>query len=411
MAGVGGGVRATVRDLRRANRSLVLRRLFLGGALNRVVLAQATGLSGGSITKVVSDLLQEGLVVEIGLEESDGGRPRVLLQLNPEFGAVIGIDLGETGIRVGAFDLAMNEIAATAVPLHPQHESVDVVIDAIAEAVERLQVQLAAEDRQVLGVGVGVPGVVEYDGSARVHAPSIGWADVSLDRVLRDRVGLPVLVENGAKTLGQAEMWLGAGRGVEHAVVTLWGTGVGAAIFTNGMLYRGAASSAGEWGHASIVVGGKRCRCGGAGCLEAYIGAGSLLEQWSSIDARAGQVSDPDAEEWVDQLLEAAETDTEAARVLDDAAVAFGVAAGNLANLFNPERIVVGGWLGLKLGPRLLPKIRSELDAQALAYPAARVTVELGRLGADAVALGASTLVVEQLLASGGRPSVNGRPR
>lgn len=402
MTGVGGGTRATVRDLRRANRSLVLRRLFLGGALNRSVLAQATGLSGGSITKVVSDLLQEGLVIETGLEESDGGRPRVVLQLNPTFGVVIGIDVGETGIRVGAFDLGMREIAAAVVPLHPQYHSAEVVIDAIAEAVERLQVQLTAEDQRVLGVGVGVPGVVEYERDSHVHAPSIGWSDVALERVLSDRTGLPVLVENGAKTFGQAEMWLGAGRGVEHAVVTLWGTGVGAAIFTNGTLYQGATSSAGEWGHASIVVGGKRCRCGGAGCLEAYIGAGPLLEQWSSVDGLATQVSDPDAEDWVGQLLLASQSDPVAERILDEAAISFGVAAGNLANLFNPERIIIGGWLGLKLGPRLLPRIRSVFDTQALAHSASQLTIELGQLGTDAVALGASTLVVEQLLTSGG---------
>jgi predicted NBD/HSP70 family sugar kinase len=396
--------RATVRDLRRVNRTVVLRRLFLGGPLNRVVLAQLTGLSGGSITNVVSELLEEGLVVEAGFEESDGGRPRSLLQLNAEFGAVIGIDVGETGIRVEGFDLSMREVAGAAVPLHPQHHDAATAIEHIASAVDQVCVQFAREGRRVLGVGIAVPGVVEQGGDSRVHAPNIGWGDVPLVRILRERIGLPVFAENGAKTLGQAEMWLGAGRGSEHAVVTLWGTGVGAAIFTDGTLYRGAASSAGEWGHMSIVVGGKACRCGGSGCLEAYIGGASLLEEWTRVDGGSDPPSDPDAEDWVDQLLAAAEANAPAARVLDEAATYFGVAAANLANLFNPERIIVGGWLGLRLGPALLPRIRAVLANQALAYPAAQVTVELGRLGTDAVALGASTLVVEQLLASGGQP-------
>jgi predicted NBD/HSP70 family sugar kinase len=391
-----------VRDVRRVNRTAVLRHLFLGGPLSRVRLAQLTGLSSGSITNVTAELLEEGLIAEVGLTESDGGRPSVLLQMNPAFGATIGIDVGETGILVEGFDLAMRELANAATTLHPQHHDADAVIEHIADAVIELRDRFEAEGRRVLGVGVALPGVVEHDGAAIVHAPNIGWSDVPIERLLQEVVGLPVRAENGAKTLGQAEMWLGAGRGVENAVVTLWGTGVGAAIFTNGALYRGAASSAGEWGHASVLAGGKRCRCGALGCLEAYIGAGPLHAEWSELDPGAAAGSDPDTETWIDALLASAPA-SPAADLLDRTAVYFGVAAANLVNLFNPERIIVGGWMGLKLGPALLPRMREVLTAQALGYAASRVTLELGRLGPDAVALGASTLIVEELLAGGGR--------
>jgi predicted NBD/HSP70 family sugar kinase len=216
-------------------------------------------------------------------------------------------------------------------------------------------------------------------------------------------VELPLFIENGAKTLGQAEMWLGAGRGAQHAVVTLWGTGVGAAMFADGRLYRGAASSAGEWGHTCVVIDGTECRCGASGCLEAYIGAAALLKEWARADPGVELPDDFEQEPWLDRLVAAAGTDA-AGAVLERAATIFGTAAANLVNLFNPERIIVGGWAGLKLGPVLLPKIREVLGAQALDYPATRVTLELGRLGHDAVALGASTLVVEDLLSRGGEP-------
>jgi predicted NBD/HSP70 family sugar kinase len=397
-------VRATVRDLRRVNRSAVLRPLFLEGPLNRVVLAQQTGLSSASVTNVIGDLLDEELVVEVGTEESDGGRPRVLLKVNPDFGVVIGVDVGETGIRVEGFDLSMTELAGATVGVHPQEHDADSIVEHIAAAVNELRATFEGEGRRILGVGVAVPGVVEHDPDVRVYAPSIGWQGVPVGRSLRDRVDLPLFVENGAKTLGQAEMWLGAGRGARHAVVTLWGTGVGAAIFADGTLYRGAASSAGEWGHTSVVVGGKNCRCGAAGCLEAYIGAEALLREWARADEAVSLPAIFEQEEWLDRLLEASSSSDSAALLLDRTATYFGTAAANLVNLFNPERIVVGGWVGLKLGPALLPKIRAVLAAQALDYSATRVTVELGQLGNDAVALGASTLVVEELLASGGRP-------
>ncbi len=394
-----------MRDLREVNRGAVLRPLFLQGPLNRVALGRLTGLSSGSVTNVTAALLDEGLITEVGLEESDGGRPRVLLQVNPEFGAVIGVELGESGIRVEGFDLRMRVAGVADVSLHPQHHPSHVVIEQIVQAVARLKDQFSSEGRRLLGVGIAVPGVVDHErNGARVHAPNIGWSDVPLERLVRDRVGTPVFAENGAKALGQAEMWLGAGRGARHAVVTLWGTGVGAAIFTNSTIYRGAFSSAGEWGHACIMVGGRRCRCGGHGCLEAYIGAGPLLEAWQEADPAAEVPVDPDAEDWADRLLEAARTNPAAAGVLEQAATYFGVAAANLANLFDPERVIVGGWLGLKLGPALLPAIRRALDEQALAYAAGRLVVEVGQLGAEAVALGASTLVVDELLARGGVP-------
>ena len=401
-----------MRDLRRVNRAAVLRRLFLEGPLNRVALAQLTGLSSGSVTNVTSALLEEGLIAEVGLEESDGGRPRVLLQVNPEFGGVIGVEVGETCIRVEAFDMRMRVAGMAEVTLHPQHHDAEVVIDQIIVAIEKLQGQFAAENRRLIGIGVAVPGVVaHHDGDARVHAPNIGWRDVPMERQMRERVGLPVFADNGAKALGQAEMWLGAGRGASHAVVALWGTGVGAAIFTNGSLYRGSASSAGEWGHTSIRVGDRRCRCGGSGCVEAYIGAPALLEEWHRTDPSATPPSDPDSEEWVDRFLESARVNKSAEAALEQAAFYVGTAAANLVNLFNPEKIIIGGWLGLKLGPPLLGQIRRAVRAQALEYTASRVSIEVGQLGAEAVALGACTLVVDELLANGGVPPVIGHSK
>jgi predicted NBD/HSP70 family sugar kinase len=398
-----------VRDLRRVNRGSVLRRLFLEGPLNRVALAQLTGLSSGSVTNVTAALLDEHVISEVGREESDGGRPRVLLQVNPDFGAVIGVEVGETHIRIEAFDMRMGVAGNVDVSLHPQHHAASVVIDQIVAAIDQLQDRFRGEGRRVLGVGVAVPGIVsEYEGGSLVNAPNIGWRDVPLERMISQRVGLPVFADNGAKALGQAEMWLGAGRGASHAVVTLWGTGVGAAIFTNGTIYRGSASSAGEWGHMSIVAGGKRCRCGGSGCVEAYIGASALMDEWYRTDPHAVALSDPDSEEWLDRFIDAARENELAAAALVQVARYFGLAAANLVNLFNPEKIIVGGWLGLRLGPTLITTIHQAVQEQALEYAANRVSIEVGQLGPDAVALGASTLVVDEMLSGGGAPPVIG---
>lgn len=394
--------KATVRDLRRVNRAAVLQALFQEGPLNRPALAQLTRLSSGSITNVTGALLEEGLVFEAGLEDSDGGRPRALLRVNPDFGAVVGVELGETRVRVDAFDLAMEVVSAANVEAHPQHHEPAMILGRVVDTVDKMRQRLARDGRRLLGVGIAVPGIVgHHDGGPRVHAPNIGWRDVPLGPVA-ERLGLPVFADNGAKAFGQAEMWLGAGKGSRNAVVVLWGTGVGAAIFTNGAVYRGATSSAGEWGHTAIVAGGKPCRCGAAGCIEAYVGGRALLAEWYRTDPAAVPLPDPDSEDWLDHFIGAARSNLLSAAALDSVAMSFGVGVANLVNLFNPEKVIIGGWVGTKLAPVLLEKVRQTVDRQALEYTASRVSIEVGQFGEDAVALGASMLVVDELLSTGG---------
>ena len=145
----------------------------------------------------------------------------------------------------------------------------------------------------VLGVGVGVSGLVEQGDQAVVHAQTLGWDAVPLERMLRDGTDLPLHLDNGAKTWAQAEPWFGAGRGARHAAFALVGSGVGAAIVADGQSYRGASSSAGEWGHTTLVYGGRDCRCGARGCLEAYIGAESIIARAAEAGVR---VEGPDEE-------------------------------------------------------------------------------------------------------------------
>src|SRR3954464_8015220 len=140
---------ATVQDLRRVNRAAVLRPLLFGGPQNRVGLARLTGLSSASVTNVVGALLDERLVVEVGTEESDGGRPRVLLQVNPDFGVVIGVDVGETGIRVEGFDLSMTELAGATVSVHPQEHDADSIVEHIAAAVNELRAKFEGDGRRI----------------------------------------------------------------------------------------------------------------------------------------------------------------------------------------------------------------------------------------------------------------------
>jgi predicted NBD/HSP70 family sugar kinase len=271
------------------------------------------------------------------------------------------------------------------------------VLDGLASVVD----QAGIDPARVLGLGVAVSGVVERCQDAVVHAQTLGWDGVPLGAMLRGGTDVPLHVDNGAKALGQAEMWFGAGRGARHAVIALVGSGVGAAVVADGVSYRGAHSSAGEWGHTTIAYDGRRCRCGARGCLEAYVGAEAILARFRQAN-RGRPAAGPDEETALSGLIVAADTSKTAARVLEETVGYLGAGFASLINLFNPERIVLGGWAGLALGARYLAEIREATAGHALRQPFQQMTIELCRLGQDAVVMGAATLPVAQLLRDGG---------
>src|SRR6266511_2260415 len=250
--------RTTVRDMRRANRSVLLTRLYRDGPLSRNELVQSTALSKASVSNLAGELIEEGIVEEAGQVESDGGRPRALLRVAPEFGYVVGVDVGETRVQVELFDMSMTARAKTDYGIESAALLPAEVVSRVLDGLRTVVAQAGIDPARVLGVGVAVSGVVERTGDAVVHAQTLGWDAVPLGAMLRAGTDLPVHVDNGAQTLGQAEMWFGAGRGARHAVIALVGSGVGAAVVADGASYRGSRSSAGEWGHTTIVYGGRR---------------------------------------------------------------------------------------------------------------------------------------------------------
>ncbi|MGW1916072.1 ROK family protein [Streptomyces sp. NPDC002076] len=442
MAAVGG---RTVRDLRRESRGAVLQRLYVDGPMSRHALGPATGLSSGSVSNVVTGLLADGLVEEAGAVDTDAGRPSRLLRIRPDSGRLIGVDVGETRVRVELLDLGLAELARAERPLGPRGYDVEAVVGHVADGIADVLRTAGLASGELLGVGVGVPGIVEDGGrrGAVVYGQTVGWDAVPLERLLRAAVPLPshvpYFIDNGAKALGQAEMWFGGGRGARNAVVVLFGSGVGACVVTE----EAARGRAVEWGHLTVRVAGRRCRCGALGCLEAYAGASALVARWREAGGRpsagAGEeqaltellaaarpgdgrtaaggpgggraAADPNGGNTADQTATAnphgsREPDPVAAAVLAEAAEYLGAGLSDLINLFQPERVLIGGWAGLQLGGAFLEQVRAHALARALRHPAGRVRIELGKLGPDAVTIGAAVLPLAAFFSSGGH-----RPR
>ncbi|MCK2240603.1 MULTISPECIES: ROK family transcriptional regulator [unclassified Crossiella] len=389
----------TVHDLRRGNRATVLRRLYFDGPVSRQELAAGTGLSQASVSNVVGQLVEEQLVMEAGTVGSDGGRPRGLLRVNPRQSTVIGVEVAETWVRVKAFDLTLDVLAEQTLPIEPDNQDRDLVISHILTGLAKVQAADNVDPDRILGVGVGVPGLVEQGAELLVHGHTPAWHTVPLETLLRKGTDLPLHIDNGANTMGQAEMWFGAGRGAQHAVIALIGSGVGAGVIADGNPFRGARRSAGEWGHTTLALDGPSCRCGSQGCLESYTGAAAMVARHRSLYSTPEPLHDEES------AFHKALTDPspQAQALIQESARYLGAGIANLINLFNPERILLGGWAGLLLAEDNLPLIRDTARRYALHHPFDGTQIALCQLGPDAIALGAATLWVNRFLRAGGK--------
>jgi len=383
---------ATVSEVRQRNRAQALRSVILNGQTSRAALARESGLSVASVTNLVSELISEGLIIEAGSVASSGGRPVTLLAPNPTGAYFLGADVGERGVAVELFDLSMARVDRE-FRGGREGEPIEAIASDLDEALDALRARNPQAWERMVGIGLGLPGIVESDADGRqvLYAQSLGWPPIPVaDLVSHD---IPVFAENGAKTQAMAELWDGSARGVGEALVVLLGRGVGLAIVSNGELARGLTSSAGEWGHVKIVRNGRLCRCGARGCIEAYLGADAILEQWRE----AGGTFEGSGWRAIGELLES--TDAVAVGVVDELVATLGSALGGLVNLTNPERVVIGGWVGLRLMEGLSSRIEEATRAEALVRPASQFVLAACRFGGDTVALGAAMMPLEALIA------------
>jgi predicted NBD/HSP70 family sugar kinase len=397
----------TVMDIRRVNRSTVLRSIYLDRAVSRQELSQRTGLSPATVTNVVTELLQDGVVVEAGVEESQGGRPRSILTINPHYGYFLGVEIGETLTRIELFDLTLRKLGASACALALDESGPEHLVESLSQRVKVLLDEAGVTAEQVIGVGTGVGGVVELTEPVSVYLPNWGWRNVLLGGLLHKRLGMPIFLDNAAKAMALAESLFGAAQGIQHAVVLLVGTGIGAGIIAHGSLYRGAINSAGEWGHTCLELNGRLCRCGGHGCLEAYAGVPGILERLREVEPLSPLLQGNDQHRSLAALVDAfKQGEPVATQLLNDTAHYLGAGIANLINLFNPQLILLGGWAGLELGAVILPELHHFVERYAALKPLLSLAkLELCQLGHDAVPMGAATLVLEHFLTTTSRPN------
>ncbi|MGR3938379.1 ROK family protein [Streptomyces sp. BRA346] len=399
-------MKRTSRDIRTANRYGVLRHIVAESPVSRQEVAAATGLSLATVANLVGELLELGMLVEVGYEDSDGGRPRGLVAVNSSGGALIGVDVAETYVHVELFDLALTVLARADQELRPERPEENdptKVVGHIAAAVASVVGQAEIAPDRVLGVGISMPGQVDREGGVSVFAPNWDWHDVPLLRMLADHIPYPLYLDNPLRACTVAEQWFGAARGRGDAVVVNLGTGVGAGLALGGALHRGVSNSAGEWGHTTLILDGRPCHCGNRGCVETYVGAPGIMRNLRELSPDSPLLRGDDQTATIEALGRGlADGDPVAAQVVRDTARYLGAGLADLINLLNPEVIVLSSWVAAALGEGLLAEVREAVAGRALRRPLASTEIVLCPIPSNPVSLGAATFVLEGSLSSVG---------
>lgn len=384
------------RDLIRAlNRSNVLNTVKTYGPIGRADIARRTGLSPATITAITAELIAEHLVLEKSSGDSSGGRPPILLVLNPQGGYVVGIKLTEDHAISALTDLEANVIAKSTVELSG-HDPERVVKD-LVELVSGLIQMSAIHKKQLLGVGIGLAGIVDARRGILRQSPISGWKDVPLRDMLQRRLRVPVYIDNDVNTLTITEKWFGSGQGLDSFLTVTVGRGVGMGIVVNGQFYRGEGGGAGELGHTVVDPDGPACACGKRGCLETYAADPGLVRMANEAAGR-GEFSHPIQD--VHELLDLAQAgDPAAIAIFERAGEILGRAIANLINLFNPQKIIISGE-GARAGSLLFDPMCVSARQNTMPGLVESTTIQIDPWGDDAWARGAAGLVLRELFES-----------
>lgn len=377
--------------VRRHNLGTLLAHVHHDGQLSRAELTARMGLNRSTIGGLVGELVELGLVDEAPPSERrsgrhGAGRPSLDVRANPDAAYVVAIDIGVKALQVARVGLG-GELLHRASGRTPTSHSPAAVATAAVRLVRQI-VAHAPAGAALLGVSAGVPGVVrESDGVVR-FAPNLGWHDVPLQHLLRDRMAgpVPLQVANDADLGVLAEHTRGAAVGYDNVVFLMGDVGLGGGVIVDAHPLHGVGGYAGELGHLMVNSRGRTCRCGSVGCWE--------TEVCSPAIARALRLDDIELEPMVERLKQVVRPSA----ALRDVGRYLGMGLGSVVNVLNPEVIVLGG-----IFRALFPAVRDDtlqaLTAVALEAPREQVKVVVPQLAGDAVLVGAAERAFEPLLA------------
>ncbi|MBW4094454.1 MAG: ROK family transcriptional regulator [Acidobacteria bacterium] len=370
--------------LRHRNQQRIVGQLLGSGPSTQAELSRLTGLSTATVSNIVKSMERDGLVSTAPTTSS--GRRALSVTLNGDGAIAVGLDFGRSHVRVVLANMGYHVVAERAVRL-PLGHLAEEGIAAASTLLDQLLTEFCIPRSALLGAGAGIPGPIDNRTGTVVQGAILPeWVGINIHEQLEKALKIPVFVDNDANLGALAQVTWGPHGTISNLMFLKIGSGIGAGLILNGAPYYGAVGVTGEIGHATIAEHGLICRCGNRGCLETVASTAIMIELLSR-----GQSS---LITTADIIAKAKDRDAATLRVLDDAGVAIGKALANVANLINPEVVVIGGPLA-ELGDVLLESIRRGLVRHAVPVVGENTTLAMSSLGQNAEALGAASLVFQ----------------
>ncbi len=390
--------------VRKINKSVVLNTLRLHAPISRARVANLTGLNPGTVSNIVNDLIDEGLVAEGQEQESSKvGRPAIALSLRPDGGAVIGLEIGVDFIAVVLTNFVAEILWEVRVNITPSQSQTKIIGQA-EQLIEQALSIAQEKSLRPLGIGLGLPGLVNIRQGELIFAPNLSWRNVPIRLMWNQRFHLPIYVENEANLAALGEYYFGAARGVDDFIYLSSGIGLGGGIMIGGKLFRGGRGYAGEIGHIQRDPAGEQCGCGRIGCWETQVGPRAVLRRIQKelrthpdatlLEACQGDLHNLTFERVVEFALEG---NPICRLAIEEVALHLGVGIADLTNIFNPNLVVIGG--AFILGQAILrPIIENAVYSMALPPSGDNLKVAFAELGPDACVLGAVAVVLDDIL-------------
>ena len=378
--------------MRRHNLGVVLRHVCVRGPRSRATIAQETGLNKTTVSRLVGELIDLGLLLERGIEaRGTAGRPGHVVDVRRDGAVALGLEINVDYLSVQATDLAGGSRYRAREAADNRAADAGAVLDRLAELVRGALDEVHAQGLRAIGATVALPGLVDVARGTLLAAPNLCWSDVAVVDELSARIGapLPLDADNEANLAALAELWEGVAVGLSDFMYASGQVGVGGGIVLRGELFRGYRGFGGELGHMVIDAAGAPCACGSRGCLETRCGLEPLL-------AAAGSTPLAGSRHPVADLARRARAqDPVALAALDECGAWLGIALGNVANLLSPEAVVLGGYFA-PIAAWLAPAIEHELAARVLGGAAPPVLTS--RLGSEAAVRGAAATQLRHVL-------------
>jgi predicted NBD/HSP70 family sugar kinase len=404
----GATSRADQTTVRRANLGIVLQQIASGVPRSRARVAAETGLTRGTVSSLVGELLELDLLRETGEGDHSGrvGRPAQTLELGDRIVAV-GLEVNVDYLAVCVEDLTGTIRYERHVHTDNRRSRPGPVLSRLARMAEEALEAADVDDLVPVGVAVALPGVVEEHSGTLLRAPNLAWSEIAVaDEIAARLPGFTVRADNEANLAALAEHWQGAARGLDDVLCVFGEVGVGGGIVLGGRLFRGTHGFGGEFGHISVDPEGRACACGSRGCLETLVGLEAIARRAGLAAGSEGRTRNITRE-----LVRRAEKGEDAVLAsLAEAGRYLGIGLASAVNLFDVEAVVLGGCFG-PLFPWISDDVRRMLDERVLSAGWSRCEVRASEFGDGAAVRGAAALTLRSVLAEPWRVAERSRPR